>query len=598
MTDSVSFDPAVIASYLSRKPMGLGRWNVLNTIPASYRKRKVISAIEGLITVGESNVLVRVAFTKAFPFALPIIFLTPADALGFIPHLEEDGYVCYTDGDGQYLNFRQPETVVEEALRRAIETLANGYQGKNQVDFINGFAEYWGKQRNTTKVGSLVKPDVLAKEIIFSTVAKSTKGVGHNAFFADNQSSIRSLSQELRASKLIDTNALFVPLLANSQLLPPPFSKFWTFEFVRNIVQRYTSVDAQKEFRRLLGTSFRKTELVLFGLPRPKGGFSIFGICFSGVKNAHPLLPGSIVSGLQPISITRLDRDYLFPRGGSNPALENKRVGIIGCGSLGSHTAVELARAGVGQLTLIDSDVLTYDNVLRHAVGPSGVGLYKVHALKNEIERSVPFCSITTETKRIEELTQRNDFHLQSFDLLIVATGEPTVNLYLNDLLSKTNQPPASLFTWLDPYGIGGHSLIRQNYDSPGCLECLYELSGGELLNRASFASPNQNFLKDLSGCGSLFTPYGSLDSNRTAEQTVRLSILSLSGNCGNLLQSWKGNDASFCSEGFHKSARYNLHDDGLRCEGSLFARSDCPVCASDENIPNFHPLTDARNDI
>ncbi|MDO7714070.1 MAG: ThiF family adenylyltransferase, partial [Pirellulales bacterium] len=37
--------------------------------------------------------------------------------------------------------------------------------------------------------------------------------------------------------------------------------------------------------------------------------------------------------------------------------LSQAHVGIVGCGALGSATAVALTRAGVGNLTIIDRDV-------------------------------------------------------------------------------------------------------------------------------------------------------------------------------------------------------------------------------------------------
>jgi len=48
-------------------------------------------------------------------------------------------------------------------------------------------------------------------------------------------------------------------------------------------------------------------------------------------------------------------------------ALQSKRVAIIGVGSGGSATAVNLAAAGAGTLHLFDKDFLSEENVFRHA---------------------------------------------------------------------------------------------------------------------------------------------------------------------------------------------------------------------------------------
>lgn len=58
---------------------------------------------------------------------------------------------------------------------------------------------------------------------------------------------------------------------------------------------------------------------------------------------------------------------------------------IIGCGSVGSLVALELARAGVGRFFLIDMDILKYHNICRHQCGIGDVGKYKTTAVKERM---------------------------------------------------------------------------------------------------------------------------------------------------------------------------------------------------------------------
>lgn len=52
----------------------------------------------------------------------------------------------------------------------------------------------------------------------------------------------------------------------------------------------------------------------------------------------------------------------------STVMLQKKAV-FVGCGSVGSLVAVELAKAGVGNFMLIDNDVFGYHNICRHQCG-------------------------------------------------------------------------------------------------------------------------------------------------------------------------------------------------------------------------------------
>jgi molybdopterin/thiamine biosynthesis adenylyltransferase len=65
--------------------------------------------------------------------------------------------------------------------------------------------------------------------------------------------------------------------------------------------------------------------------------------------------------------------------------LSDKRVGIVGCGSLGSKVAAMLARSGVNRFTLVDDDLLFAANLVRNELAASAVGAHKVDALRTRL---------------------------------------------------------------------------------------------------------------------------------------------------------------------------------------------------------------------
>ena len=62
--------------------------------------------------------------------------------------------------------------------------------------------------------------------------------------------------------------------------------------------------------------------------------------------------------------------------------MQEKRAVILGCGSVGSLVALELARSGVSHFLLCDADILEYHNLCRHQCGIEDVGDLKVNAVK------------------------------------------------------------------------------------------------------------------------------------------------------------------------------------------------------------------------
>ena len=63
----------------------------------------------------------------------------------------------------------------------------------------------------------------------------------------------------------------------------------------------------------------------------------------------------------------RFIRQIRYQKLGANgqQKLSQAHVGIVGCGALGSATAVALTRAGIGNLTIIDRDVPEWSNLPR-----------------------------------------------------------------------------------------------------------------------------------------------------------------------------------------------------------------------------------------
>lgn len=63
------------------------------------------------------------------------------------------------------------------------------------------------------------------------------------------------------------------------------------------------------------------------------------------------------------------------------------RVGIAGCGGLGSNVAVMLVRAGVGHLVLVDHDLVELSNLNRQHYFIEDLGRPKVEALADVLRR-------------------------------------------------------------------------------------------------------------------------------------------------------------------------------------------------------------------
>lgn len=76
--------------------------------------------------------------------------------------------------------------------------------------------------------------------------------------------------------------------------------------------------------------------------------------------------------------------------------LQNSSVAVFGLGGVGSHCAEALARSGVGNLFLIDSDAVAPSNINRQSIALiSTIGRKKTDVLKEKIKDINPNCKVT-----------------------------------------------------------------------------------------------------------------------------------------------------------------------------------------------------------
>ncbi len=116
---------------------------------------------------------------------------------------------------------------------------------------------------------------------------------------------------------------------------------------------------------------------------------------------------------------------------------------ILGCGSVGSLVALELARAGVGRFFLIDMDILGYHNICRHQCGVQDVGKYKTTAIKERILQINPTAQVFTEHKKIQEVPFDVITPFCNSDTIIVGCADNREgDLYADTMLAKPYKMP------------------------------------------------------------------------------------------------------------------------------------------------------------
>ena len=121
--------------------------------------------------------------------------------------------------------------------------------------------------------------------------------------------------------------------------------------------------------------------------------------------------------------------------------LQKARGAVFGIGGVGGYTVEALARSGIGQLDLIDSDTVSVSNINRQilATHPT-VGMLKVDAAKKRVLDINPNCIVRTYAVFYTPETA-DQFDFTQYDYIVDAIDTVTGKLALVERAHAANTP-------------------------------------------------------------------------------------------------------------------------------------------------------------
>ena len=168
--------------------------------------------------------------------------------------------------------------------------------------------------------------------------------------------------------------------------------------------------------------------------------------------------------------VQRYSRHLIMPEVGMDGQrkLKSARVLCIGAGGLGSPAAMYLAAAGVGQLGIVDFDVVDYSNLQRQILhGTPDVGRSKLQSAKDRLRAINPGVHVETyETA----LSSENALQLlEPYDVVVDGTDNFPTRYLVNDACVLLGKPNAygSIFRF------EGQASVFALKGGP-CYRCLY----------------------------------------------------------------------------------------------------------------------------
>jgi hypothetical protein len=395
------------------------------------KRWKTKRALLGGVSFQGKDINLIIGFDECFPFSKPQFFLVPFDSIGFTPHVDQDGYICYI-GDDVILDYSKPKEIIEDCFNLAINTLRMGFLQENKDDLILEFENYWLGNAFLEKSRIDVFFSLEHKTQIIRRTSISDAGM-KKIIVAATDLDIKQAAHKLLPKKKLDRqfkNCLFIALPESSEILPPKMNTFWTIQEFKKIISTAITPEEYDRLKEIIDFEIGKEEIIIIAIKR-RGGTTLFGVrCKNITDKKHPLLSENPSCVLSPLLVNRLEKEVIFKRGGANPELNNKKILLVGCGSIGSKLAFEIIKTGISNLTLVDNDILNFENIYRHQLGNTKVGSPKALGLQKAIVDDYPHAGVRGHYSKIESLILNNKITLVDFDLIICATGSPNTNLF------------------------------------------------------------------------------------------------------------------------------------------------------------------------
>ncbi|HBR2091806.1 ThiF family adenylyltransferase [Klebsiella quasipneumoniae] len=479
----------------------------------------------------------RIGFPNGFPSESPSLQVEPSPWLVW-PHAMASGLCLH--GFREKPVTGSPEKIVQDSLSRFASivsfSLENADPARRETEFQNEISTYWLWQLKRSARNLILLGEPESGSVLY--VVSDPRYTGHTGlnpvWVSSDKNAIRQHFRRATGRSVVIRSpheaGFFVKLTSYPGIKVPEPRAFleWLAPHIseeslaamskwsekssallsRWVVMALPGGDGAARFTVNLCTRKKETDRTHFyGLRSSRRQ--------SGLKKEGP--PASILSS----RVNIIDRGAFFSRDRSNTAktLENSHVVFVGVGSLGSAVSIQLAKAGLGKLTLIDPDRLESPNLGRHMLGAEDLGKFKSQAMRHRLLQDLPVLDVTALDTYIEWVIGQKPDIFDDVDLVIITTADWESESALWE--KKASGAKWGLIqAWSEPHTLVGHALIAPE----GRFDARYLFSDrGDFRHR--FTDWPDGGVVPLPACGESFIPGGSAGMNGVATMVTQAAI-------------------------------------------------------------------------
>lgn len=447
-----------------------------------------------------------------FPFA----YFNDSRMKGYfrkIPHVSNDGpnqeNICYLQRGSRVFDAMHPQEMVSFILKQIVEKVLDNPKSNFAEEFTRELPSYWGND-----IGKIYSN---SKDICCHLLTKR-----HNTFgFKRN----------------VDITEFTFPFSCVNDVLEFGKRTLGVRRF-RRFKRILLHVEFAREQRELIFENFDYNYYLVLVIKFDDGK-----VCF--------------FYGSDNINENKFSRNKSMK---NETPLRDKRVLVVGCGTLGSNLIPMLVKSGAGDkqmMTFVDSDVYKSENFSRHYLGLSALNKNKAEAMKEEMLRQNSTLNVRAISDKFENVYNKGDL---PFDVVIDTTGNQAFSSYLNKRLVSSPTQPLFICGFIFGRSNAACSFVVKGKES-ACLACMEKCVD----DRSILPKLPENFAIEES-CNSVHIPFPITASIVTANLIMTSLFYALQN---------KDNESVF----WVQKCDNNIWDDMKKL---VFSKSDsCLICGS-----------------
>lgn len=470
-----------------------------------------------------------------------------------MPHVSLEGFLCYVeqmeaDWDSNNLEdtYREIDAQIHLTLVNSVAACIEGVNDKRELE--GEFAAYWRPSDSLFILSNANRGTKLKTRLSKSLMPDGSTRLEYITVEETSQEDSESVITKWLKQRYLPPNSLKEYLINTHYISVNPCrlaGMKWPPVSFRDLLDWLEKADHNARDRTIehIKAEGKKRYIFLFDISN-QDIFAIYvefntkSIDFRRHKRSSKkstsklatILGGkSICTTYQRLGVVRADIETLLSRNSRREEAANlseKRIALVGCGTIGGYLAELLLRNGAGcgkgVLHLYDDDLYKPSNFGRHTLSSHDFGWYKSLSLAARLQESV---HLQTKIVGFEKQFPINTNIMQKYDIIIDATGRPPVSKRIAAIVRNipSEQRPIVIHAFNDGNGRVSKVFIDDGRSCYGCMISNPEKYRNGVDSR--FYHLDISSEKNKS-CGSTYTPYDAAVSNITAS-LAQMAVLS-----------------------------------------------------------------------